>query len=60
MVIHESRLKREIRARFLIRPPVDKDPRLLSTSMKGFILVVLALTATSAGFSSTIYFPGKP
>lgn len=60
MVSNESRLKREIRARFLIRPPVDKDPRLLSTSMKGFILVVLALTATSAGFSSTIYFPGKP
>lgn len=59
MAINESRLKRELKARFLIRPPVDEDPRLLRSSMKGFVLVVLALTAASAGFSSTIYFPGK-
>lgn len=54
----KSRLRCIVESRLLIRPPVDEDPRLLSTRMKSIILVALALCAGSAGFSSTIYFPG--
>ncbi|KAI9316277.1 major facilitator superfamily domain-containing protein [Dichotomocladium elegans] len=49
-----------LKRRFLIKPPVEDDPRLLSTRTKGYILVILCLCAASPGFSSTIYFPGIP
>lgn len=54
----KSRFRRIVESRLLIRPPIDEDPRLFSTGTKGIILVALALCASSAGFSSTIYFPG--
>lgn len=54
----ESKTKRFLKSRLLIQPPVDSDPRLLSRGSKALILVIIALAATTAGFSSTIYFPG--
>lgn len=50
-----ARLKR----RMMIRPPVKSDPRLFSRSKKAVIIVGIALCASAAGFSSTIYFPGN-
>ncbi|RCI05113.1 hypothetical protein CU098_009016 [Rhizopus stolonifer] len=49
-----------LKSRLLIKPPVESDPRLLSNKAKGFVLVCLALCASTPGFSSTIYFPGLP
>lgn len=54
----ESKMKRYLKSQLRIRPPVDSDPRLLSRGWKALILVIISLAATTAGFSSTIYFPG--
>ncbi|KAI8136917.1 major facilitator superfamily domain-containing protein [Fennellomyces sp. T-0311] len=55
-----SAIKRVLISRLSVRPPVNEDPRLLSSRMKGLILVIMAMCAASSGFSSTIYFPGIP
>ncbi|KAF7721352.1 hypothetical protein EC973_004833 [Apophysomyces ossiformis] len=55
-----STLKKTILSRLLIRPPVEDDPRSLSSRKKAIILVCLGLVASISGFSSTIYFPGIP
>ena len=55
---NESRIKHVLISRFTIRPPVENDPRLLSSRTKALIIVILAMCAASSGFSSTIYFPG--
>ncbi|CEG66357.1 hypothetical protein RMATCC62417_02955 [Rhizopus microsporus] len=57
---NESKIVKILKSRLLIKPPVDSDPRLLSSKTKGIILVALALCACTPGFSSTIYFPGLP
>ncbi|KAI9488784.1 major facilitator superfamily domain-containing protein [Zychaea mexicana] len=57
---YHSRLKHVLISRLSIRPPVDEDPRLLSSRVKAIVLVILAMCAASSGFSSTIYFPGIP
>ncbi|KAI7873127.1 major facilitator superfamily domain-containing protein [Mucor mucedo] len=49
-----------LKSRLLPRPPVLSDPRLLKTGSKAIILICLGLCASTAGFSSTIYFPGLP
>ncbi len=47
------------KSRLSLKPPVLTDPRLLSSTTKGLILLGLGLCASTSGFSSTIYFPGK-
>jgi hypothetical protein len=54
----ESKAKSVLKSRFLFKPPVLSDPRLLPTLTKGLILTGLGLCASTSGFSSTIYFPG--
>ncbi|KAI8975051.1 major facilitator superfamily domain-containing protein [Mycotypha africana] len=49
-----------LKSRLLWRPPVEADPRELSKRHKLAILVCLALCGSTAGFASTIYFPGLP
>ncbi|KAI7902729.1 major facilitator superfamily domain-containing protein [Cokeromyces recurvatus] len=56
----EAKWKSVIKSRLLIKPPVDSDPRNLSRTMKGIMLVGISLCASTSGFSSTIYFPGLP
>ncbi|CAO0795331.1 unnamed protein product [Mucor circinelloides] len=53
-------IKKFLKKRCLISPPVDSDPRLLPDRMKNGIVACVALVACTAGFSSTIYFPGLP
>ncbi|KAG0169424.1 hypothetical protein DFQ28_003683 [Apophysomyces sp. BC1034] len=55
-----SSIKSSILSRLVLRPPVEEDPRLLSSKQKTIILLCLALVASTPGFSSTIYFPGIP
>ncbi|KAI9316276.1 major facilitator superfamily domain-containing protein [Dichotomocladium elegans] len=55
-----SPLRRAIQSRLQIRPLVERDPRLLPSHTKAFILLILSLCGGCAGFSSTIYFPGIP
>ncbi|KAG2219778.1 hypothetical protein INT45_008869 [Circinella minor] len=57
---NQSPIKHVVISRFTIRPPVENDPRLLSSRTKALIIVILAMCAASSGFSSTIYFPGIP
>lgn len=45
--------------KFSLKPGSDEDPRLLSSRVKNGIIYCIALVACTAGFSSTIYFPGK-
>ncbi|KAI9023811.1 major facilitator superfamily domain-containing protein [Phycomyces nitens] len=47
-------------SRFLISPPVENDPRSLSSRKKSTILFCLAILVSTGGFSSTIYFPALP
>lgn len=55
----EANWKRALKARLLLRPPVLADPRLLKRSSKAIVLLCIGLCASTSGFSSTIYFPGK-
>ncbi|KAG1474797.1 hypothetical protein G6F56_000132 [Rhizopus delemar] len=57
---NESSFKKKFKSRLLFKPPVDSDPRLLSTRTKGIVLLCIGLCACTSGFSSTIYFPGLP
>lgn len=52
-------IKKFLKKRCLISPPVVSDPRLLPDRMKNGIVACVALVACTAGFSSTIYFPGN-
>lgn len=54
-VILKSYLKRKC----ILAPPVDTDPRILPPKVKNRIVASVALVACTAGFASTIYFPGK-
>ena len=49
---------RLIKSRFLVKPSVNEDPRLLRSSIKNITIVIVAMSAAMPGFSSTIYFPG--
>ncbi|KAI9279663.1 major facilitator superfamily domain-containing protein [Sporodiniella umbellata] len=49
-----------LKSKWMIKPPVDSDPRLLSDLRKNVILLSISLCASTSGFSSTIYFPGLP
>ncbi|OAD07841.1 hypothetical protein MUCCIDRAFT_135793 [Mucor lusitanicus CBS 277.49] len=44
----------------MFAPPVDTDPRLLPPRVKTGIVACVSLVACTAGFASTIYFPGLP
>ncbi|KAG0167536.1 hypothetical protein DFQ28_008838 [Apophysomyces sp. BC1034] len=57
---HGSRIKHAFTSRLQLRPPVDDDPRQLSSGKKTLIIISIALCAGTSGFSSTIYFPGLP
>lgn len=54
-----SSWKSTLKSKLSVKPPVNSDPRFLKRTTKGIILLCLALCASTAGFSSTIYFPGK-
>jgi hypothetical protein len=54
-----SNWKTTLKSKFAFKPPVNSDPRLLKRTTKGIILMSLGLCASTSGFSSTIYFPGK-
>ena len=54
----ESRFIQWLKARLLIHPVVDSDPRLKSHKIKIGILSILMMQASIPGLSSTIYFPG--
>ncbi|KAG2194278.1 hypothetical protein INT46_000046 [Mucor plumbeus] len=58
--IKTSSIKNFFKRRCLISPPVESDPRFLPASIKNGIVACVALVACTAGFSSTIYFPGLP
>lgn len=55
----EANWKRLLKSRLLFRPPVLSDPRLLKRGSKAIVLICIGLCASTSGFSSTIYFPGK-
>jgi hypothetical protein len=58
-LIKTSSIKNFFKRRCLISPPVESDPRFLPASIKNGIVACVALVACTAGFSSTIYFPGE-
>ncbi|CAO3626074.1 unnamed protein product [Mucor fragilis] len=53
-------LKSALLSKLSIKPPVTQDPRTFGSTTKGVILVCIGLCAGTAGFASTIYFPGIP
>ncbi|KAK4515879.1 uncharacterized protein ATC70_010837 [Mucor velutinosus] len=53
-------IKSVLISKLSIKPPVTQDPRTFGTKTKGIILVCIGLCAGTAGFASTIYFPGIP
>ncbi|EPB84171.1 hypothetical protein HMPREF1544_09093 [Mucor circinelloides 1006PhL] len=53
-------LKSALASKLSIKPAVTQDPRTFGSKTKGVILVCVGLCASTAGFASTIYFPGLP
>lgn len=54
-----EKIRLYFKKRCLIQPPVEGDPRLLTPKIKTGIVACVSLVACTAGFSSTIYFPGN-
>ncbi|CAO0791641.1 unnamed protein product [Mucor circinelloides] len=55
-----TKLKTYFKQKCMFAPLVDADPRLLPPRVKTGIVACVALVACTAGFASTIYFPGLP
>lgn len=54
-----AKIKSYLKKRCMIKPPVETDPRLFNPRKKTGIVACISLVACTAGFSSTIYFPGN-
>lgn len=59
MVNKPSTLKSVLISKLSFKPPVTQDPRTFGSKTKNVILICVGLCASTAGFASTIYFPGK-
>jgi hypothetical protein len=51
-------LKSVLISKLSFKPPVTQDPRTFNSKTKSVILICVGLCASTAGFASTIYFPG--